>query len=301
MGYKAYNFVGGKGPVMLPDDIDVDIRIIENSRFNSHQRFTGQTFTTWHDTGNPKTNAEAEYRWAAAGRPGGSVGGYSFIFDDGIIIQTQQLDRVTWAQGTATGNRLSWAAEQAFGGGVDYNRSLEVGAALHGGLCAMMGWPVDTHLVKHQYWYGKWCPGQILNRGIWSQVVAMTSDAALAAAGAAAGGQVPPRPVYAKPAPIPELEAYTGKPDSEIPYRVNGDGWVALAVFDRVRAAKQTPRYRYASGGDDRVGPDINAGEEFDVDWLLISTDFPDTYYSPWATRIRAGDCDRVSDVTQAA
>ena len=301
MGMKAHNFPGfPKNPVWLPDDIEVQIKIIPSSvaGWTSGQGpVTGQWATTWHDTGNPQSSANGEYTWAASGGRAkiGSPGSYNGIFDKDRIIITQRFDELVGHAGVPSGNVQAWAFEQAFGTGFD--GGLRVGAALHGGICAAMGWAVDTHLVQHRYWSGKWCPGQILNRGIWSQVVKMTSDAALRAAGAA-GGKVPDSaPIYAKPVPIPELEAYKGKPDAEVPYRVDGDGWVALAVFDRVRAIRDTPRRRYSSG-DETVGAPVKAGEEFDVSWLLISADFPDTYYTPWATRIRAGDTARVADVT---
>ena len=295
-GFQKVQFVGAKGPVYLPDDIEVIIDIVPSRITNvrSNQRSTAQTITTWHDTGNPNSDARGERNYLHSGAEGRAVG-YNFAFDAKRIYQLTPLDEVTWHAGTANGNRTSWGAEQCLN--TDWAGALRVGAALHGGLCQMMGWAVDTHLVKHQYWYGKWCPAQILNRGIWSQVVKMTSDAALAAAGAATGGSIPPTaPVYAKPVPIPELAAFAGKPEDTIPYRVDGDGWVALAVFDRVRAAKDTPRLRY-SGGTEMVGGPVKAGEEFDVDWLLISADFPDTYLTPWNTRIRAADTERVSDV----
>ena len=297
MGMQKVRFAGLSRDVWLPDDIEVIVDIVPASRTNirSNQPFTGQNKTTWHDTGNPNSDAWGERNWLHSGA-GGAYVGYNFAFDAKRIIQLTPLDEVTWAAGTPDGNRYSWHAEQCLN--TDWAGSLRVGAALHGGLIAAKGWSTDTALVKHQYWYGKWCPAQILNRGIWPQVVAMVSDAALKAAGAAAGGKVPDSaPIYAKPVPIPELEAYKGKPDAEVPYRVDGDGWVALAVFDRVRAIRDTPRRRYSSG-DETVGAPVKAGEEFDVSWLLISADFPDTYYTPWATRIRAGDTARVADVT---
>jgi hypothetical protein len=292
---KAYQFVGAKGKVWLPDWIKVDIRIIDHTRFRSFQPFTGQQFSVWHDTGNAKTDAEAEYRWAAGGRQGGSVGGYTFIFDDDQIIQTGPMNEVTWAQGDAYGNKVGWASEQAFGAGADFGKTLEIGAALHGGICAMMGWAVDTHLVKHQYWTGKWCPGQILNKGMWSQVVRMTSDAALKASVAASGG-IASGPIYEKPAPISELAAYAAKPADKIPYTVPlNDDTICVYIGDRVQAIKDTPRLRY-SAGDDVIGKNIIKGEEFDADFLLIHPDRPKILYSPWATRIRADDTVRVRD-----
>lgn len=307
MGFTAHNFPGfPNNPVYLPDDIPVEIKIIPSSvaGWTSGQKLSGFTKTTWHDTGNPSSTASSEWSWARNGGRAqiGSPGSYNGIFDGTKIIISQRFDELVGHAGTPSGNRTSWAFEQAFGPGTGtFEQGLRVGAALHGGICAAMGWNVDTALVKHQYWTGKWCPGQILNKGIWSRVVKMVSDAALAATAAANGGTVPPTaPVYATPVPIPELAAYTGKSDHEIPYRVDGDGWVAIAVFDRVKAIRDTPRLRYSGGGTEMVGGPVKAGEEFDVDWLLISGDFPDTYLTPWNTRIRAADTDRVSDVKAA-
>lgn len=303
MGYTAHNFPGfPRNPVYLPDDIPVEIKIIPSSvaGWTSGTRFTGQQQTTWHDTGNTRSNANGEWSWAAGGGRAdiNSPGSYNGIFDPTKIIICQRFDEIVGHASTAAGNR-SWAFEQAFGNGFD--GGLRIGAALHGGIIAAMGWSTDTALVQHRYWSGKWCPGQILNRGIWSQVVKMTSDAALAATRAANGGTAPPdAPVYAAPVPIPELEAYKGQPDTEIPYRVDGDGWAAIYIGDRVRATRATRRRRYSAGAED-IGALIKPGEEFDVDWLLISPDFPDTYYSPWGTRIRAEDTERVSDVKAAA
>ena len=66
------------------------------------------------------------------------------------------LNEVSWHAGTPIGNQ-SFGAEHAFGGGGDYNRSLEIGMALHGGLIEMMDLDPDDAAVLHQYWTGKWC------------------------------------------------------------------------------------------------------------------------------------------------
>lgn len=298
MGYQKVRFVGLDRDVYLPDNITVHIDIVPSRITNvrSNQRFTGQTKTTFHDTGDPGSTARSQRNYLHNGAEGRSVG-YNFAVDDKEIWQLTPLDEVTWAAGTPEGNRTSWHVEQCYGGSINWDASLRNAIALHAGLIAAKGWSTDTALVKHQYWYGKWCPAQVLNKGIWSSVVSRVSQGALAAAAAANGGTIPPTaPVYATPVPIPELAAFDGKNDSEIPYRIDGNGWVALAVFDRVKALKDTPRLRYSSGTE-MVGGPVKAGEEFDVDWLLISTDFPDTYLTPWLTRIRAADTARVSDV----
>ncbi len=308
MEYQAIRFVGLNEDVYLPADVTVTIDIVPD-RFigwvRSGQHFTGQTKTTFHDTGAPGQNARSQRNYLHNGPSEGGqrrLVGFNFAVDDHEIIQLTPLDEVTWAAGTPEGNRTSWHVEQCYGPGIDWDGSLRNAIALHAGLIAAKGWSTDTALVKHQHWFGKWCPAQVLNRGMWPSVVSRVSDAAFRAAAAANGGNIPPSeaPIYATPVRIPELEAYRDRPEGEIPYRVDGDGWVALAVFDRVRAVRDTPRLRY-SVGDERVGANIAEGESFDVSWLLISTDFPDTYYSPWGTRIRAGDTQRVSDMVADA
>jgi hypothetical protein len=301
MGYTKHDWSGigfPGGLVYLPDDIPVEIKIIPSTvwGWTSGTKGTGQTRTTWHDTGNTTSSASGEYAWARDGGRGrlGSPGSYNGIFDKDRIIITQRFDEIVGHSATPQGNRQSWAFEQAFGTGFD--AGLRVGAALHGGICAAMGWQVDTALVKHQDWSGKWCPGQILNRSLWSHVVKLTSQAAVAALGAAAGGGVVVPPTYPAPAFIPELEAFKTKPNNEIPYRVNGDGWVAIYVGDRVGAHRETRRRRFAVGTED-VGPLIKPGEQFDVDWLIISGDFADTYYTPYGTRVLAEDTGRISDM----
>jgi hypothetical protein len=112
---------------------------------------------------------------------------------------------------------------------------------------------------------------------------------------------VPTTPVYPAPVPIPQLEAYRGKADNAIPYRVVlPDGTVCIYVADRVGAFRDTRRRRFSDGTED-VGPPIRKGEEFDVDWLLIHPDRPDMYLSPWHTRILVEDTGRISDVKASA
>lgn len=108
-----------------------------------------------------------------------------------------------------------------------------------------------------------------------------------------------PAPSYAAPAPIPELDAHTRAPD-RAPFVIQlSDGTIAIAVFDRVVATVATPRRRY-SLGDERVGPDIGAGTAFDVDWLLFHPERDAMYYTPFATRVRAADTSRASDIREA-
>lgn len=304
MALKAHTWPGLDNPVYLPDDITVEVKIITHPRFRSFIKSNAHTRTTWHDTGNPNTNADAEWRWANGGRQGAGVGGYNGIFDDTKVIITQPFDEVVWAAGTPEGNRTSYHFEQAWGAGVNFARSVEIGEALHGGICAAKGWEADTALVKHQYWYGKWCPGQILNKGIWSSVVKGVSEAEVIAREAVGGdgtGGAKPSPVYAKPSPIAVLDAISMS-DRIAPQRVTdpSSGVTFVWIGDRVRATKATPRYRYAVKDGEKIGPDLKAGEEFDVDWIF-ENEGGWWLYTPYGTRILADDTERISDVKGAA
>lgn len=292
---KKYRFVGLDKDVWLPDDIAVEIKIIDHPRFRSYTRDTQQIYTVYHDTGNPNTNARGEYAWAAGGRQGGSVGGYNFIFDDSVIIQAAPLNEVTWAQGVSWGNVQGWASEHAWGGSVNWERSLYVGAALHGGLIAAMGWDADKNLKQHNFFTGKDCPGQLRRRGQWPKMVQMVKDAA-AKARAAAGGTVEENNQYAKPVPIPELARWVGEPLDTIPSIVRASGVDFVFVGDVVEATQDTPRYQYAHVGSGVLNENIKKGEQFVVSFIFF-TEGEWWYYSPWDTRILVKHTRRVKDV----
>lgn len=291
---KPYAVPGLDKPLYLPDDIRVEIKLINNSNWGSQKANTGQTLTTWHDTGPTGGNADGEWAWANNGREGAGPAGYQAIIDDDQIIICHPFNKVTWhAGGDGTGNYTSYGAEQCREG-VDRAKAIENAAAFHGAVCAAKGWNVDTALVQHHYWYGKNCPSYIRANGLWSSAVKQTTDAAAAAA-RAAGGIVTPGPTYAKPAIIPELDEVSQSEGFAPPYLVvKGMTWVW--VGDRVRATKTTKRLQYGIESSASVGPDLKAGEEFDVDWIAPEADVP-VYYTPWGTRIVVADTVRVSDV----
>jgi hypothetical protein len=63
MAMKTYRFVGLDQDVFLPDDIEVIIDIVPDKLIGwvrSGVRETGQTFTTFHDTGTPGSTARAQ-------------------------------------------------------------------------------------------------------------------------------------------------------------------------------------------------------------------------------------------------
>lgn len=269
---RAVNFVGARRAAYLPSWIPVSIRIINHERFRSYQKFTNQTKSTYHDTGNPRTNAEGEYAWAAAGRPGGVVGGYTFIFDDSKIIQTGPMDEVSWHAGTPVGNQ-SFGGEHAFGGSVVWSTSLEIGMALHGAVLEMMDLNPDDAAVMHQYWTGKWCPGQILNRGIWPSVkagikrywklarAARNGESATVPDGPGAGAGEKPSVVFATPVMprYPDGTPWDGAQDMV----ENGVKFEAQAMT--VKTTVNLRRRQWASTESLDTGPVIPAGTELKV------------------------------------
>lgn len=284
-GMKAYRFVGFNQDVWLPDGIDVIIDIVPSSVRNvrSNQTSTAQTSITAHDTGNPNSDAWGERNYLHSGAGGRSVG-YNFAFDDKRIIQLTPLNEVTWAAGTTNGNRYSWHAEQCLK--ADWTRSLEVGAALHGGLIAAKGWDASKALVQHNVWYGKHCPAQIRNRGVWPQFVNMVAAAATKAKGAATGGIVPvpdgwPYPDPVKPAFWDALmadgatHALDGK---TVWYRAN----------ELYRVKHSTKRQQFAIQDDRVVGPAMEPGTEFRSAAIGQSVSDGETYViTPALTRVR--------------
>ncbi len=182
-GYQKVRFVGLDRDVYLPDHIKVSIEIVGTDKcgwVRSCQSFSGQTRSTFHDTGSPGSRARSERNYLHSGPRDGSgnrrLVGYNFAVDDTEIIQLTPLNEVTWAAGTPDGNRYGWHVEMCFGGSIDFERSLSNAIALHAGLIAAKGWNPDTALVKHQDWSGKWCPAQILNRGRWPEVQRRVGD-----------------------------------------------------------------------------------------------------------------------------
>jgi hypothetical protein len=128
--------------------------------------------------------------------------------------------------------------------------------------------------------------------------VALVSDAALAARLAALGKSAAANAIYVKPDPIPALAAIS-KADSVAPQRVRDplSGVDFIFVGDRVQVVRPTGRYRWADVRSAKLGPDLNVGERLDVDWTFVAKDGVWWYYTPWGTRVKADDVQRISDV----
>lgn len=258
--FRAYTFPGGRRDAYLPAWIPVQIKPVDLSRVRSRQKVADKPMSTFHDTGNPRTNAAGEYSWLAAGRPGGVVGGYEWINDDKGIIVTGWFDEETWAQGDARGNRVSHAGELAFGGAVVWTTALEIACAMHGAVLEMEGSDPDLNAVLHQYWTQKWCSGQILNRKVWPVVKRKIANYAMLSAAARSGTRDPidvPVNTYApKMRPMVIGVPWDGRNDITI----NGVKFEAQPVTAKTTIPLNTRQW--ASSESLATGPTLPAGTE---------------------------------------
>jgi hypothetical protein len=287
-------------PLMLPSELDAQVKIINHERFRSFRKFTSQSLTTVHDTGNPKTNAVQEWEWANNGREGAGVGGYNAIVDGLRVFITQPFDEIVWHAGTPSGNQ-SYGVEMAYGQNQNYDKVFDATAHLHGAIVAAKGLAPSGSAVLHQHWYGKYCAATILNKGRWDEM-----KTAITLAAEAAMGDVTPPKVYAKAVPIPFLDkALEAAANPENPaltvaprsVRDPKSGNFFFWVGDRVRCVAVTPRLQFAFSGAERLGKDLQVGEELDVNWLFIADDGLEYYVTPWNTRVRANATMRISDL----
>lgn len=111
--------------------------------------------------------------------------------------------------------------------------------------------------------------------------------------------QVPPEqmPTYAPVKPIPALQVYKGKDADAVPAFVKVGNDTFIFVSDRVRATKKTPRYQTANANSkERIGPDIEKGTEFAVNWLFFDEKGIGWYISPYETRVLQADTERIKD-----
>jgi hypothetical protein len=105
-----------------------------------------------------------------------------------------------------------------------------------------------------------------------------------------------PVPQYAQPVPVPKL-AELGAQDQDTAKALVIDGATHFHfVSDKVRAIRNTPRYQRASTSSAKVGPDIKAGEAFEVLWLFTQADGVPWYLTPWNSRVLVADTERIQD-----
>ena len=286
----------------MPDTIKASVKIIPDSVPGWWASTTSRSQTTYtqHFTGNYNSSAASEWNWAAGGGRAqiGSTGSYHIIVDGREVIIALPFDKAAGHAANNTGNLTSYASEMAIAGG--YEAAFQNAAHVAAGVIVSKKWEADTALLQHWNWLRsngdrKNCPSIIREKGDWPRFVATVArNVAAIRAHIAGTPNTPTPPTYAAPVIIPELDAVS-RAEGIAPYRVDGGGTTWVWVGDRVRTTQKTGRFRYANLGSERVGPDIPAGADFDVDWL---THFEGAwwYYTPYATRIYADHTERVND-----
>ena len=238
-----------------------------------------------HENGNPRHDADDERRYFHLGAEGRQAS-YHFVADDTEVIQLIPLNENAWHAGDnlGPGNMASIAGSIAQGAR-DMARARAVMEHLAAGVMATLGIPGDA--TRQHYDFApnrKNCPAWMRRDGYWPTFQANVRRLVETATGN-------PVPVWAKPFPLPYLDI-TGLAPARL---TNADGVDFIFVGDRVRATVTTARRQWAGSTAPRVGPDILPGEEFDVDWLFANGEGW-WYYTPWDTRVKADDCERISD-----
>ena len=104
------------------------------------------------------------------------------------------------------------------------------------------------------------------------------------------------KPQFAAPSPIAELAALGNLDPDTATAVAEVSGHTFFYVNDRVQAVRDTPRLRFASADAERIGPDIKAGEEFDVAWLVRGPDGNEYYVTDYWTRVKVDDPRRLQD-----
>jgi hypothetical protein len=250
-----------------------------------------------HENGNPKHKAANERKYFHDGAEGRQAS-YHFVGDDTIVYQLLPLNENGWHAGDnlGPGNMASIAGSIAQGA-KDMAKARKVMEHLAAGVMLALGIPADA--TRQHYDFApnrKDCPQWIRRDGYWPTFQANVKRNITAIV----VGEGKPEPVkYATPVQIAALDIAGGTPPAKM---ILDDGSLAIYVGDRVRAKKATPRLQRSSASALRIGPDIKAGEEFDVDWLIqTAPGEPWFYYTPWDTRVIADDCERISDAKAVA
>jgi hypothetical protein len=123
---------------------------------------------TVHDTGNPKSGANAEmHRRFVNGGGGAANVSWHYTVDDREIIQHLPLNENGWHAGdggNGTGNRKSVGIEMCIHAGADWGKTMRNTAKLVAYLQDEIGCP-DNRIVQHGHWSGKNCPGRMRGSG----------------------------------------------------------------------------------------------------------------------------------------
>lgn len=122
---------------------------------------------TVHETGNPRTGANAEMHRQFTHNGGGTENvSFHYVVDDREIIQLLPLTENAWHAGDGaggTGNRKSISIELCVNKDGDFEKTLQLGAALVRWLMRERSIELD-HVVQHNHWSGKNCPATLRSK-----------------------------------------------------------------------------------------------------------------------------------------
>lgn len=132
---------------------------------------TAKTHTVYHETGNPRSGADAPahsrllQNWEKS--PTLDQTSWHFVVDDNFIIQNIPIDEIAYCQGTAAGNRVGISIEQCINNPTKRHLAEDNACKLHAALQRSL----NLKISKHQDWSGKHCPATILKEGRWSEIL----------------------------------------------------------------------------------------------------------------------------------
>lgn len=257
---KEHHLVHAPRSMFLPATLRVQTKIVTHPNTTRRLVRKPKKGAVGHDTGNPRTNALAEWNWLAGGRKGGSKGSYNAIVDDGGVIYCAYLDEETWHAGLGWWNEWTWGTELAYGGAVVWTVAWENWCAWLAGLLEMGDLDPVTAFHFHEAVYGKYCPAQVFLRNLRGA----TTERIIyywKLARAAREGRQPATPgIYALPQPpIVDGVRWDGKRDTTI----NG------VKFEAQRATARTTvvlnQRQWGSTESLLTGPAHPAGTEVEL------------------------------------
>ncbi len=138
----------------------------KNLRARRESKHMRPTYITIHSTANHRPTATAMQHSRALNRGAFRNRSWHFTVDQFMAVQHLPLNESAWHAGTVAGNRKSIGIEMAESesrGNNHYrtwNRAAKLTALL------MMRYKIRLrNVVPHHHWYGKACPGPLLDRG----------------------------------------------------------------------------------------------------------------------------------------
>lgn len=177
--------------------------------------------------------------------------------------------------------------------------------------CTSDSFPVSpktglTVIYAHREFCGtafKLCSGSV----VWDFINGEMIGRVKALLKAAEAGQTVKQPIVTPAAPVKPSTVYA---TPNIPAFLTDEaanpvadlgGSRAVMVTDQYRTIRATPRLQYADRASARIGPDIPAGSDFNIAYVLTDNAGKDWGLSPYGSRIDLADCERISDKPLAA